>query len=398
MSVNLDLTKSANVKEVIIGDTVSYTIVAKNTGAINLKQVVVKDSLSSSLKFVEESVFINFANCKEENIVNGVNIGDLNIGDCKIITFNCKIIDDIDEYISNIAMASYRFKVGSEDNFISRHTFSNEVTISVKSINITVKQEVDKASAFVGDEITYIIKVTNKGNIDAQYIILKDELSRQVSLIPNSFLVDDKVVNGIDFKRGFTINNFTVGKEVIIKYTVKIIEGGLSNKILNFVKANISYKLFDDSMLNKSVMSNKTVVAVRVSNFKELCIDRYLRILKHQAPIKEINSVTGKVDILNFHVVKGLKAISNEGQKLSGNKLIINVMLNVVVEYIADDNMQAVFSNAYKIPFSTFIVISSNYVVGSLIKIQGKVEDMYFKKINKNKFFITSNIFLVAKQ
>ena len=398
MSVNLDLTKSANVKEVVVGDTVSYTIVVKNTGSVNLKQVMVKDALSSSLKFLEDSIFINFANYKQENISYGVNVGDLNIGDCKIVTFNCKIIDDVDEYISNIAMASYRFKVGSDENFISRHTFSNEVNLSVKSINITVKQEVDKVSAFVGDKITYIIKIKNEGNIDADYIILKDDLVRQVALIPNSFLVDDKVVNGIDFKRGFTINNFTIGKEVIIKYTVKIIEGGLSNKIINFVKINIAYRLYDENILYKSSISNKTVVLVRVSNFKAICIDKCLKTLKHQAPIKEINSVTGKVDILNFYVINGMKATSNEGQKLSGNKLIVKVMLNIIVEYVADDNRQAVFSNAYKIPFSTFIVISSNYVVGSLIKVQGIVEDVYFKKISKNKFFVTSNIFLIAKQ
>nr|ABH03027.1 hypothetical protein [Clostridium taeniosporum] len=101
--------------------------------------------------------------------------------------------------------------------------------------------------------------------------------------------------------------------------------------------------------------------------------------------------------ILECHVISTPSIISNEGQILSGYKLIVRGVLEELVEYTSATEEQSVHSAHYSIPFSSFLILPSTYVVGSKIDIEGKVEDIYYKKIDSRCFFKNITILINAK-
>ncbi|MGL5244954.1 MAG: hypothetical protein ACRC7R_07280, partial [Sarcina sp.] len=225
-----------------------------------------------------------------------------------------------------------------------------------------------------------------------------DSLSDSVTLVDGSFLVDNIPINGINLSKGYLLTDLKQNTRVSIQYTVQILEGGLSNELVNIISADICYKLYNDVILNKSIESNKTSVRIKVSNFKEFSIDKYLTIPSCKDNLKEITNIEGNLKVVDFHVLKGSKGVSNEGQRLTGYQLVVSLDLELVIEYITEIGSQGIHSSVYNVPISNFIVISSNYFNGSLIDVNGEIKSMYFKKVNNRTFYINSNIFLIAKQ
>ena len=89
--------------------------------------------------------------------------------------------------------------------------------------------------------------------------------------------------------------------------------------------------------------------------------------------------------------------VSQEGQRLTGFKLVITGYLNIVVKYTALDMEQSVHSAHYKIPFSTFIVMPDEYSVGSKLDVEGIVEDIYYKAHDERCFFTNTTVLINVK-
>ena len=108
----LDIEKQANTDEVQLNDIIDYQVILRNTGTIDLFDVVVKDLLSPALEFVPNSVYVNGVLVNTGSKEKGLNVGRIPAGGQVIIDYKAKVISGTcSGYIKNEACATYCYKL-----------------------------------------------------------------------------------------------------------------------------------------------------------------------------------------------------------------------------------------------------------------------------------------------
>lgn len=104
--------------------------------------------------------------------------------------------------------------------------------------------------------------------------------------------------------------------------------------------------------------------------FKEEHINQCICIPEDKPNIDEIVDVFIHPEIIDMRILKSKDGISNEGQKLTGYKLVVQVKLNEKITYISDDGIQSVCALHYEILKSIFIILPE--------EVEGKsISDMF---------------------
>ena len=402
LNPSISVIKSQSVKFAAVGDIVSYTLIAKNNNDVTadnlpLSSVIVKDILASELRFIPKSLKINGILNSDANIIDGVNLDTLQAGETKTITFDVEVIDSNIVPIDNRASAQFNFQLEPNVPIQIGTTTSNMVELIVKSPNLKIIKEVDKNTASLNDELTYTVTITNNGDLDAINVLFKDYIENLVTLVDGSFSINGKVVNSVELFKGVTIGSIAVNETIIIKYRAIVNGTDCGGKIENKVNIYFGYEFQDGTTGFRERESEKNIVVVNITSFKQITIDEYLKIPTQKPDIEQINNISGKVKILNCHVIKTSKLTSLEGQGLSGNKLVVHGELNQVVEYTAKDTNQSIHVAHYDIPFSTFIVLPESYKIGSKVEVTGILEDVFFNAIDERNFFKNATVLLTAK-
>ncbi|MGL6104790.1 SPOCS domain-containing protein [Romboutsia sp.] len=400
MSANVTLIKQSNPQYAIVGTTITYTIMATNNGTIPVSNVIVNDLLPSELQFINGSVQINSNPMPLENMLLGVNIGTLGIGASKSISFDAKTLSSGSTTIPNTASSEFNYQLlGASSPSLGMST-SPPYDIYLYNADISVKKSADVKQANIQDVITYTVILKNTGNVIASNVIFKDILPKSIKLIDGSFTINGVVVNNVNLSSGINIGTIAPGGLVTLVYKVTVVGSGCSGEIINSANVSFNYTLPDGTNGNKQVLAQETASAtvnVSLSTFRQISIDEYLEIPCQKPDIEAINNITGEVKILNCHVIQTQNGKSTEGQQLSGYKLIIHGVLKQVIEYTADEATQSVHSAHYDVPFSNFIILPPDFVLGSKIEVEGIVEDIYSNVISKRCFFKNTTVLLVAK-
>ena len=397
MNPKLTLIKKSLVSEAVVGDVVTYTISARNDGDIELNNVTVRDELASDIKFISESVKINSSLDPNQSIISGVNIGNLGIGQSKIVSFDTKVISKNNgNIILNTAVGDFNYNAEPGKPPRVGSAISNTNELLVKKVNLTVTKTSNKQSVSLNDVITYTVTVKNDGEIDVINVIFKDELSSISKLIERTFTINGVLVNSVNLNSGVTIGDIKEGETVILKYDVKVITGNCCGKLINSAFTEYSYILSNGYTGTRVSEKSKVTIVIAISAFKQISLDEYLEIPTQKPDMEQLNEISGKVEILNCHVIQTTKATSKEGQILSGYKLVVHGMLKQVIQYTATET-QAIHSAHYDVPFSTFIVLPPDYTVGSKIEVEGIIEDIYYNKIDERTFFKNATVLVLAK-
>lgn len=203
ITAGLGITKTVDKSYATIGDTLTYTLVLKNSGNILLSDIVLKDVIPTGASFVSGSVKVDNVAQPTYNIVTGINLGNLIILGSKTVTFQVTISSlPNPNTIRNVASATYNYLVTS---LISGTATSNIVTTTIHVPNVTMVKEANVTDVEAGDEITYTIILTNSGNIDATDITFTDPLDPQLTFVTGSVTIDGTTKPGYDPNTGFTI-------------------------------------------------------------------------------------------------------------------------------------------------------------------------------------------------
>ncbi|MGL5416309.1 MAG: DUF7507 domain-containing protein [Clostridium sp.] len=395
----LTLVKNVDKEYAVVGEEVTYSIIAANTGDIALDNVIISDSLAGQLEFVMSSITVDGVAMPLENITSGVNIGTIESGKNKIIIFKAKVLSDELKEIPNISNGDYEFTLPGVPPQ-SGGTSSNEVIIKIEKANILVNKTADRDTVSLGDEITYTVELTNNGTVDALHVIFKDMIPTGTVLINGSFNVDGRVINSVDLVKGIDIGTIKVGQKVIVQYKVKVVEANCKGILTNKASVKFRYVLPDGTIgtiESTPDSASSTDVKLNISNFKQISVDEYLRIPSQKPDMEAINNIEATVEFASSYVIKTPKNYSNEAQNLTGYKLIINGILDQVVEYTALVPEQTVHSAHYRVPFSTFIILPEEFKECDRIDIEGIVEDIYYKEKNCREFFKNVTVLVVAK-
>ena len=226
--------KNAEQSTVKAGEKILYTITLVNSSEVSGK-VIVKDEAPENTTFVEGSIKINGvekAELTEENLKNGIEV-EVKENSEVTVTFEVTVneqnsLNDGD-IIKNTAYVNEKPSEETETEF-------NKPVISSEKI-------ANKTAVVEGEELTYIINVTNTGKADGKAII-KDEAPKGTKFVEGSI-----TVNGVE-KAELTEKDLKEGIEVDVPKTSDngagtatvsfrvIVEKGTIGKLTNEAKVN----------------------------------------------------------------------------------------------------------------------------------------------------------------
>ncbi|MGG7178579.1 SPOCS domain-containing protein [Clostridium paraputrificum] len=398
---SLVIQKSVNKEHAIVGDTLKYTATVINEGDTLIENIVVIDTLASELEFKTGSVKLGNIPLPDDNVLSGINIGCLKPGEIKTISFKAKIIErPASCYIKNTTTAKFSHDSNLDSNWSVSDVTSNEVCVRVDIADIEIIKKSNRETASRGDIICYEIKLINVGTLEARNILFIDKLPDEVSLVNDAIEVNGQRINNVGNDIEVYIGTIEAGDCSVVRYKVRVKSSGCKGAIINKAFVKFNYNLCKSSygeVISRCKEECISEVKLGISTFKQISIDDNLCIPEVKPDIEEINDMKVEAKIVECHVIKTTNNISNEGQILSGYKLIVRGVLKEFIEYTSNTEEQSVHSAHYSIPFSTFIVLPSNFVIGSKIDVEAKVEDVYHKLINCRCFFKNVTLLINAK-
>lgn len=399
--------KNVDKRNAVVGDILTYSIAVINQGDLAVEDVVIIDALPPTLEFIAGSVVLGGQNLMDANIFTGVGIGSLNPGAIKMLTFKAKIIArPLDGCINNIAIVKYKGMNMENCAICARDAKSNTVGVKVDLAEIKVIKSANSKVVSREDIVEYTIRLINVGTVKAVNILLTDIIAEEDRIIEGSFKVngiqtgiDIDIIPGVGKKIQGYVGSLMPNEETVITYKLQVMGVGCNCKgyLVNKAYVTFNYNLPGGICgEEKSEMDEEAVSEIKLglSTFKQLSVDGYLVIPELKPDIEEVNSVTATADLVNCHVIETPILRSNEGQKLSGHKLIVKGMLNVIVEYTANVPLQSVHSAHYAVPFSTFVVLPVDYKIGSRLEVEFVIEDVYYKVLDIRTLF--DNITVLA--
>ena len=216
----LELVKTSNRNGAIVNDIVRYTIVAKNTGPIDVSNIVITDVLSENLKYVGNLIVNGVVN--NGDITLGVNVGSLSLDQRAIVSFDAKVISvPSSKEILNKTTANYNYIVNESGTVFIESNESSENSVTIFSPSIIFEKFYNKSVVKQGDTFVYTILATNKGDIDVSNALLKDSLPEEFEV--KEIKVDGTVVSG-DINTGISIGTITVGQTKIVTLVIKVLD------------------------------------------------------------------------------------------------------------------------------------------------------------------------------
>lgn len=405
---NIIVEKSVDKQIVIVGDILTYSIAVINQSNLTIHDIVVIDPLPPELEFVAGSIMLGGENLVDDNILTGVCIGSLPPNGMKVITFNVKVLSrPFGGVIDNKALIKFKCRQMEDGSISAIDAESNTVSVKVELAQINVIKETDSTIISRGDIVAYTVRLVNTGTLTARNILFTDIIGAKNILLEDTFKVDGKLTSAdvqMIPEGGKQIEAYVgsllPGEEIVITYQVQVLGVSCNGYVINKAYATFNYNLpggecgevtseLDDEAMN--------YIELGLSTFKQLSIDGYLTIPELKPDMEAVNNVSATADLINCHVIQTPVSVSTEGQSLSGYKLIVKGMLNISIEYTANEPEQAVHSAHYAIPFSSFIVLPEDYVVGSKLDVEFLIEDIYYKMTDIRTFFKNVTLLINVK-
>ncbi len=171
--IDLSLEKIFSPQRPSLGDSVVYTITARNAGPAAATGIVVRDVLPTGLMFVSSDPSIG-----NYNSTTGLwNLGSLDAGGSA--TLRLTAVVNTFTSITNVAevIAAGQFDVDSTpDNGAVDEDDRAAATFMPASANLSLTKTVNKAKPNLGEEVTFTVMVANAGPDSADGITVRDSL------------------------------------------------------------------------------------------------------------------------------------------------------------------------------------------------------------------------------
>lgn len=255
-----------------VGNTITYTVVVKNTGSTTANNVVVTDTIPGGTAFVTNSVVVNGSIQPGANPQSGVNIGNVGKGSVSTLVFQVTIttIPTVNP-IPNNARIGYSYIVDPcVPRVVNQQGISNTTNTQVNNANIpTPNKSVQPAYADIGDTVTYTVVMQNTGNVPANNVILTDSIPNGTQLIPNSVVVNNVTIPGANPQTGINVGTMNPGSQTNVQFSVKVYSIPNPNPIKNIAQVNYTYTT-DPSIPNGNSGGTNTTPSINTVNNGQL--------------------------------------------------------------------------------------------------------------------------------
>lgn len=349
-----------------VGDTVEYTIKAKNSIPDSiLKSVKITDKLPEGVEYVPNTLKINgFEQTDEENDDRAfvkdrtiyANISDLKGEEERFITFEVVVKSEMaNKNIKNIAVVE-------TDSLEEKVNVEVESSVDPLVGQLEAKKEVTgvvDGKVHVGDEFEYIIKVRNKvENGLIKDMRLTDMLPEGIEYITGSLKVSDRsVTDAIDEDDGLYDNNtikvsfgdVTDTNEKIVTFKVKVTKEALQKKEIKNI-AIAQGKTVDNEDLPQEITNVTTNVEVREPKVTKTVSDTDEKEAKKVTlqnkdeeftwhvnynfgdDVTNLEKVILQDDVENALKVLKVRLVSNSGEEIRAIPQIDETLNKVVIE------------------------------------------------------------------
>lgn len=392
----ITIEKSSVLDEVIVGDIITYDIKVTNTTGVVIVSAVVKDLLNGDLDFVDGSVTIDgFPSA--QSILAGVEIGKLGITGISTVSFKAKVISKTGEYLKNQSTIVFKY-IDPKDNLLKVETqISNTDQLLVEKAELSINKTALPSEVQLRDVISYRVILENVGTIELLNIILKDNISEATVLLEGETKVNGVVVNTGSVETGLNVGSLDPGQKLVVDYKAKVISGTCSGYIENEAFAIYNYSLENTATGTKETETVTAKVCVLVSTFKQQTLSKYITLPFSKPNIEEVDNVVVDVLIDDSYVVDTMKSESNEGQVLSGYKLIVHGRIKMSIEYTAMLPTQPMHSAHCEMPFSTFLILPPDYVKGSYVEVSSEMENVDVDLVDLRGAMVNIVFLVIAK-
>lgn len=244
-----------------LGDTITYNINFKNSGNVNARNVIVKDTIPSGTKFVEGSVTVNGINIVTANPQDGVRIGDVPANADVNLQFKV-IVTTIPETnpVPNTATIIYEYNVDPTSGCLVKsegttNTVYNKVLHGGFEGTGGILKTVDKKYSVIGDNLVYTLNLKNTGNTNVNDVVIYDTIPNGTSIVPGSILVNGNLQIIANLQNGVHVGSLKPGEnaQVLFKTIVDTIPN--PNPIPNSFDVSYSYTV--DPSLPRVVSSRQ---------------------------------------------------------------------------------------------------------------------------------------------
>lgn len=141
--------------------------------------------------------------------------------------------------------------------------------------------------------------------------------------------------------------------------------------------------------------SNDVILQINNHNFKSFCASDIVRIPPMCQDIDDIVDSNVSVTIGNVYTISTPVGTSVSGQVLTGEKLIICGKVCVDINILPTcDN--PIYNYSYTVPFCTFIVVPTGFIIESCTDISYTIENITIEKLDRRQLVTCVNILFEA--
>lgn len=304
---NVSISKTASLSAVSVNEELLYTIAVMNNGAAPVSNAVVSDAIPAGSVFVAGSVTINGAPAVNANPSAGILLGTVSPGASLTVSFRVRITQ-----LPDPAQLANRASVGFTSGSFSGTSLSNTLLTPVYQPIVAITKSASTVNATVGDTFTYLVQLSNSGNIAAA-VTLTDPIPAGASYEVNSVIIDGNPVPGVSPETGIPVGTVQPGSIVTVSFVATVTSLPPSRQLVNQASASYTYTLPDNRQLAGSAASNSLAIPVSSPN---------VSVIKSASPSSVVTN-----DILTFSSVVRNNGIANINNVVFSDALQSNVSL-----------------------------------------------------------------------
>ncbi|KZX11125.1 DUF7507 domain-containing protein [Methanobrevibacter filiformis] len=331
--INISIIKISNIttETAHLGDNVTYTIAVSNNGETDAINITVNELIDNTkLKFTgyitsDGSIYDN----------------STGIWTIRLLNHNTTVTLILNATIITMGTITNTANITTEQNNTNNQT-NTSVTINVIDVDVTIIKVANLTeNIHVGDNITYIINVTNNGPTNASNVTVTDNLDHTKLHYINA----SSTIGNYDESTGhWTIENLAANTTATLTINVTIIGIGKITNTANITTGETNINNQTNSTVNITV-DDVNISIIKVSNITS---NAHLGdIVNYTITVTNLGSTnaTGiyvidqldftKMEYVNYNSTNGTEYIVNNGTWIIGNLKANNtVTLTILVKII----------------------------------------------------------------
>lgn len=266
-------TKSVNTLYASVGETLTYTIVLRNTGNVSSTNVTILDTIPTGSSFVSDSLKVNGVTIPGANPQppTGTNIGYIDPGSTSTVTFNVLVstIPSPSRIVNNSSI-TYDYTIDPTTPTTSSKSIStNSVTTTISYSQIDFAsggftKTVNKSYSSINSTLTYTLVLKNTGNTTANNVTIIDTIPSATVFIPNTFKINTVTQPGASPlpPSGVDIGSVGPNQTQTVSFDVNVTTIPTVNPMVN--NATAVFRFTGDPSFPNSLISSGTSSSVNV--------------------------------------------------------------------------------------------------------------------------------------